>query len=122
VPGQTSEGRLARIEEMSARLDERTAALIREVERLSSDVKAFGPLGGQVIEVLAEVRAVTDDFNELRQELNAEREREREAREQELRELREARKMSPALKGALIAGSFGLAGALVAAIAQIVSS
>jgi archaellum component FlaC len=113
---QNPEGRLARIEEMSARLDERTAALIREVERLARDVETFGPLGGQVIEVLAEVRAVTEDFNELRTELNAERDRERLAREQELKDLRAERKMSPALKIALVTAGGGIIVAIITAL------
>jgi hypothetical protein len=70
---QSPESRLARIEEMSARLDERTASLIREVERLARDVETTAVESGQVIEVLAEVRAVTEDFNKLRAELDAER-------------------------------------------------
>lgn len=118
----TPEGRLARIEELSVRLDERTASIIREVERLSRDVDAFGPLGGQVIEVLAEVRANAEDFDALRRELNAEREQERKAREAELKELRAARTMSPVLKAALISGCFALGVALIAAVAQIVAS
>jgi chromosome segregation ATPase len=113
---QTPEGRLARIEEMSARLDERTAALIREVDRLARDVETFGPIGGQVIEVLAEVRAVTDDFTELRRELNAERERERQEREDELKQLREARGMSPALKIALVTAGGGIVVAIITAL------
>lgn len=113
---QSPDARLARIEEMSARLDERTAALIREVERLARDVETFGPIGGQVIEVLAEVRAVTEDFNELRRELDAERERERLALEQELKTLRAERKMSPLLKVALISAGSGIVVAIIAAV------
>lgn len=101
---------------MQARLDERTASLIREVERLTRDVEAFGPIGGQVIEVLAEVRAVTDDFGALQRELEAERERERQERDAELRELRAARKMSPALKVALISAGGAIVVAIIAAV------
>jgi seryl-tRNA synthetase len=113
---QTPEGRLARIEELSARLDERTAALIREMDRLSRDVETTAVKSGQVIEVLAEVRAVTEDFNELRSELDAERERERQEREQELRDLRAERKMSPALKVALISAGGAIVVAIIAAV------
>jgi predicted RNase H-like nuclease (RuvC/YqgF family) len=113
---QSPESRLARIEEMSARLDERTASLIREVERLARDVETTAVESGQVIEVLAEVRAVTEDFNKLRAELDAERERERLALEQELKDLRTERKMSPALKVALISAGGAIVVAIIAAV------
>lgn len=102
---------------MSARLDERTASIIRELERVGRDVEAFGPIGGQVIEVLSEVRAVTEDFDALRRELNVEREREREEREEELKQLRDARGMSPGVKTALITAGSAIVVALIYALA-----
>lgn len=113
---QTPEGRLARIEEMGARLDERTASIIREIDRISRDLDTLGPIGGQVIELLAEVRANAEDFAALREELDAEREQERQERENELKQLRDARGMSPALKVALISAGGAIIVAIITAL------
>lgn len=85
-----------------ARLEERAEGIRRELDRLTRQVDAFGPIAGQVIEVLTEVRGLMDDVDTLRTDL------------------RSGKSMSTTLKVALIAGSATLLAALVAAVAQIV--
>jgi CHAD domain-containing protein len=97
----TIESRLARLETLGD-------ALLRDVSRLDRDLEAFAPLAGQIIEFVSEVRSLKDDLGELKDELKSER--------------RQRAGMSTGLKVALIAGCFGLAGTLVAALAQILSA
>jgi hypothetical protein len=100
VSRETLEARVARLETLGD-------ALLRDIARVERDVDAFGPLAGQIIEFVAEVKSLGDDLHELKKEL---------------REDRTARSgMSATLRVALISGSFLLAAALVAAVAQIVS-
>lgn len=87
-----------------ARLEERTEGVRREIDRISRQVDAFGPVAGQVIEVLAEVRGLMDDIDDIKGGLRSDR------------------SMSTTLKVALIAGSFTLLAAIATAIAQILSS
>jgi hypothetical protein len=87
-----------------ARLEERTEGVRREIDRISRQVDAFGPVAGQVIEVLAEVRGLMDDIDDIKGNLRSDR------------------SMSLTLKVALIAGSFTLLAAIATAIAQIISS
>lgn len=89
--------------------------MLRELDRLTRDVETFGPVAGQVIEVIAEVRSLAEDVMEMRRE-------DRDEREKALRAEREARGMSTTLKAAIIAGIFGLLGTIALVIGQIVSS
>lgn len=86
-----------------ARLEERSQSILRELDRLGREVEAFGPVGGQLIEVIAEVRGLTEDVVALRDDVKT------------------GRGMSMTLKVAIIAGSFALAGSIVVAVAQILS-
>ena len=98
---ETLEARVARLETLGD-------ALLRDFARLDRNVEAFGPLAGQIIEFVAEVKSLGEDLQELKTEL---------------REDRKARVgMSTTLKVALISGSFLLLAAIVAAVAQIVAS
>lgn len=94
---ETVEARLARLETLGE-------ALLRDVGRLDRDVETLSPIVGQVIEFSAEVKALIDDLAEIKGDLKAKA------------------GMSTTLKLALISGSFALAVALIAAIAQIVAS
>jgi chromosome segregation ATPase len=87
-----------------ARLEERSDAVRREIDRISRQVDAFGPVAGQVIEVLSELRSMAEDFDEMRSES-------REDRKQRLG-------MSTTLKVALIGASGVILAAIIAAVAH----
>lgn len=86
-----------------ARLEERSESILRELQRIGREMEqVVGPQAGQLIRLVADLASLTEDFEDFREELKA------------------RAGMSMTLKVALIAGSFTLLAALVAAIAQIV--
>jgi chromosome segregation ATPase len=87
-----------------ARLEERSDAVRREIDRISRQVDAFGPVAGQVIEVLAELRSMAEDFDEMRSDV-------REDRKQRIG-------MSTTLKVTLISASAVIVAAIIAAVAH----
>lgn len=98
-----------------ARLEERSEGILRDIQRLSREVETFAPIGGQLIELIAELNSLAEDFVEFKDDLKDE--------QRALRDEQRARAgTSTTVKVALITGSFLLAAALIAAIAQIVSA
>jgi hypothetical protein len=84
-------------------LEERSEAILRELKRIGGELeRVVGPQAGELIRLVADLASLTEDFEEFK------------------RDLRERAGMSGTLKVALISGSFLLAAALVAAVAQIV--
>lgn len=88
-----------------ARLEERSESILRELKRIGSEMeRVVGPQAGEFIRLAGDVAALADDFEDFKNDLKA------------------RAGMSTTLKVALISGSFALAVALIAALAQIVAS
>jgi uncharacterized membrane protein len=83
-----------------ARNEARIDGVLRELDRLTRSVETFGPMAGQIIEVIAEVRDIAEDLREIKEDL------------------RGNRQMSSSLKIALIGASGVVLAAIVAAIAS----
>jgi archaellum component FlaC len=52
-----------------ARMEERSESILRELERVSKDVTTFAPVAGQLIEAIAELHSLRDDFAEIKPQL-----------------------------------------------------
>lgn len=88
-----------------ARLEERSESLLREIHRIASEMERIvGPQVGEVIRLAADLAVLAEDFEEFRDELRA------------------RAGMSTTLKVAIISGAFVLAGSIVTALVQILSS
>lgn len=99
MPGESEDARLARLEE-------RSEAILRELQRIGKEVQTFAPIGGQLIELIAETTSLRDDFEELRQDIKDA------AKERGLSRTQ--------IVVAAIAGSCLLLSSLIAAVAAIV--
>jgi uncharacterized membrane protein len=83
-----------------ARNEARIEGVLRELDRLTRSVETFGPMAGQIIEVIAEVRDIAEDLKEIKADV------------------RGNRQMSTTLKVALIGASGVILAAIIAAVAH----